>query len=261
MADLMAHAQVEDRFYDHPKVLELLDQEDGLAAIGLWTLALAWSHDNTRQNGWEWAGRLPRRQLRRLLLTQADHLAALLVKARLWEVTDEGWLFHDFDEHQQLAAWRAKSEGGRRSGAVRRARTPSSQASLEEGSEEYANTLANQEHKQEQPTGTTTSKTSPPAAAVDAMFEEFYRAYPRHVAPGAARKAYNNALKRATPETILAGALRYRDDPNRSDEFTKHPSTWLNQDCWGDDPLPARGGQSRDDGGTGTGTYAPYKPF
>jgi hypothetical protein len=34
--------------------------------------------------------------------------------------------------------------------------------------------------------------------------------------------------------------VRYRDDPNRVQEFTKHPATWLNGDCWLDDPLPPR---------------------
>jgi hypothetical protein len=39
---------------------------------------------------------------------------------------------------------------------------------------------------------------------------------------------------------ILAGAKRYAADPNREDEFTAHPSTWLNQDRWLDGPLPQR---------------------
>lgn len=33
---------------------------------------------------------------------------------------------------------------------------------------------------------------------------------------------------------------RYRDDPNRDDGYTAHPTTWLNRDGWDDDPLPAR---------------------
>ena len=34
---------------------------------------------------------------------------------------------------------------------------------------------------------------------------------------------------------ILAGATAYRDDQHRSPEFTKHPATWLNGDCWLDE--------------------------
>ena len=54
-----------------------------------------------------------------------------------------------------------------------------------------------------------------------------------------AAKAHANALKRADHAEILAGAARFRDDPNRTDEYTPHPTTWLNRDSWGDDPLPS----------------------
>jgi hypothetical protein len=66
------------------------------------------------------------------------------------------------------------------------------------------------------------------------FFEEFWKVYPRKVGKGEARKAYRNALKRATAEEILAGAKRYAEskpDP----EFTKHPGPWLNADRWADE--------------------------
>lgn len=72
-------------------------------------------------------------------------------------------------------------------------------------------------------------------------FERFWRAYPRRVAKGHARKAWAKAIKAAPAETIIEGATRYaaeraRDDP----KFTKHPATWLNGECWDDEPnLPA----------------------
>jgi hypothetical protein len=78
------------------------------------------------------------------------------------------------------------------------------------------------------------------AARAAELFEQFWRIYPRKVAKGGARASFEKAIKRADPSVILAGAQRYRDDPNRSLQFTKHPSTWLNQDCWDDDPLPSR---------------------
>lgn len=71
-------------------------------------------------------------------------------------------------------------------------------------------------------------------------FEEFWAVYPRREAKGAARRAWDGAVKRALPAVVIAGAVRYRDDPNRDAGFTAHPSTWLNQDRWEDDPLPAR---------------------
>jgi hypothetical protein len=66
------------------------------------------------------------------------------------------------------------------------------------------------------------------------LFETFWGVYPRKVGKGAARKAYRNALKRASSEEILAGAKRYAAS-NPDPEYTKHPSTWLNADCWLDE--------------------------
>lgn len=74
----------------------------------------------------------------------------------------------------------------------------------------------------------------------EASFDEFWAVYPRRAGKVEARKAWSTAIKRALPEVIIASALRYRDDPNREDRFTAHPSTWLNQGRWDDDPLPSR---------------------
>lgn len=76
-------------------------------------------------------------------------------------------------------------------------------------------------------------------------FDDFWAAYPRHVAKDAARKAWDAATQRATPSAIIAGALRFRDDPNRDDAYTPHPATWLNAGRWDDEPLPPRPGSGR----------------
>lgn len=78
------------------------------------------------------------------------------------------------------------------------------------------------------------------ASAYTSEFEKFWETYPRRVGKRAAFKAFEKAVERASLETILEGATKYRDDPNRIDQYTAHPSTWLNQDRWDDDPLPAR---------------------
>ena len=79
----------------------------------------------------------------------------------------------------------------------------------------------------------------------DDRFIEFWESVPRKVGKGAARKAWAKAVKKADPQIIIDGMRRYRDDPNRADEFTAHPSSWLNAERWDDDPLPARGGSQR----------------
>jgi hypothetical protein len=72
-----------------------------------------------------------------------------------------------------------------------------------------------------------------------AKFEEFWDTYPIHNGGRAnSEKAWAKAVKQASPETIIEGARKYRDDPNRQKEFTAYPATWLNQGRWADDPLP-----------------------
>lgn len=78
--------------------------------------------------------------------------------------------------------------------------------------------------------------------APDDRWEEFWKTYPRKVAKPQARKAWEKALKTTDAEVIIAGATRYRDDPNRLPQFTAHPATWLNAGRWDDDPLPGRAG-------------------
>lgn len=71
-------------------------------------------------------------------------------------------------------------------------------------------------------------------------FEHVYSLYPIKVSKGEAFKAFKKAKKQISTDVIEAGVIRYRDDPNRDPQFTKHFSTWLNQGCWDDGPLPPR---------------------
>jgi hypothetical protein len=73
------------------------------------------------------------------------------------------------------------------------------------------------------------------SASEGSFFESFWAVYPRKIGKGAARKAYRNALKRASAEEIAAGAKAYaasKPDP----QYTAHASTWLNADRWLDEP-------------------------
>lgn len=66
----------------------------------------------------------------------------------------------------------------------------------------------------------------------DDKFEEFWKEYPRKIDRKQAKRAFRTALKRASFEDILAGAIAYKNDPTRKPEFTKYPATWLNADAW-----------------------------
>ncbi|MFC9768983.1 hypothetical protein [Rhodococcus jostii] len=73
-------------------------------------------------------------------------------------------------------------------------------------------------------------------------FEEFWAQYPRKAGKRKALTAWLRARKRAPESAILDGAIRYAQDVNREEQFTKYPEGWLNADMWLDDPLPARTG-------------------
>jgi hypothetical protein len=84
------------------------------------------------------------------------------------------------------------------------------------------------------------------------LFEDFWGVYPRKIGKGAARKAYRNALKRASEAEILAGAKAYaasKPDP----KYTAHATTWLNADRWLDEP-------ERKPGATVVGFRKEFKP-
>jgi hypothetical protein len=87
-------------------------------------------------------------------------------------------------------------------------------------------------------------------------FDEFWAAYPRHIAKAAARKAWNQAIKKgADPEAVILGARSYAASPRRRESdirFTAYPGSWLNGERWTDDAesepaaaAPPRQSQSR----------------
>lgn len=85
-----------------------------------------------------------------------------------------------------------------------------------------------------------------PLRGLDAEFDQFWDVYPRREGKAAAKVKFATARKRGIAlSVILAGAERYRDDPNREPQYTAHPSTWLNQGRWDDEPLPPRGDRNR----------------
>lgn len=117
----MPWARIDDAFDDHPKVLAVLEHDQGGAAIGLWTLCLTWAHRNTLKRG-KTPGLITASLPRRYLGPGARDLAAILVKEGLWEPLAEGdgWMIHDFDQYLPTAKTsQARSEAGRRGAAKR----------------------------------------------------------------------------------------------------------------------------------------------
>lgn len=75
------------------------------------------------------------------------------------------------------------------------------------------------------------------------LFEEFWKKYPKKVGKGKARNKYIILLKKdkAIHPVILEAIdnqIKYRAYLKGKGEFVadwKHPTTWLNQECWDDD--------------------------
>ena len=116
----MGWGRIDDRFDDHQKVIDLLEYEQGAAAVGLWTLCFTWAHRSTRKPG-KVPGLVPASLPRRYVGPAGRELAGLLVKVGLWEDRGEaGWQFHDFDKYLPTEHTReARAEAGRK-GAERR---------------------------------------------------------------------------------------------------------------------------------------------
>ncbi len=66
-------------------------------------------------------------------------------------------------------------------------------------------------------------------------FDQFWAAYPRHVAKLAAAKAYQWARGRASAEEILAGLEAYCGHMPREEQFRPHASSWLRAGRWMDE--------------------------
>ena len=69
------------------------------------------------------------------------------------------------------------------------------------------------------------------------QFETFWKCYPRRVAKGAARKAFDKAIKKTTLENMLKAITEYVAKKPEKIDF-KHPATWLNGECWDDEWEP-----------------------
>lgn len=71
------------------------------------------------------------------------------------------------------------------------------------------------------------------------QFEQFWKAYPRRIGKGAARKSFEKALKLESFDGIMAGLHRQMAYyASKEQQFIPHPTTWLNQERWSDEPQP-----------------------
>tara|TARA_R110000868_G_C10972986_1_gene771100 strand:+ start:5484 stop:6113 length:630 start_codon:yes stop_codon:yes gene_type:complete len=72
-------------------------------------------------------------------------------------------------------------------------------------------------------------------------FEKFWILYNHKKSKGLAVKSFEKALKVDSLDNILAGLTKYVNTRGRESQFWKHPSAWLNQECWNDEYTPSQG--------------------
>ncbi len=69
-------------------------------------------------------------------------------------------------------------------------------------------------------------------------FDQWWAKYPRKVGKLAAEKAYQKARTLATVDDLIDGIDRYLQMKPEYADFC-HPTTWLTQGRWMDEPTPA----------------------
>ena len=238
----MTYFKVDDGFWSHPKFFDMPD-----ASIVLWVKAGSYASQHLTD------GFVEHKTIR---MIHCDPVAAVaLVDAGLWYEVEDGYQFHDWHDHQRssdaVKKERAAARERQRNYVARKREndgvSDGSWGQNDRQNDGVSNGVTNVVD------GKGTERNGKEQSLVlknknEKDFEEFWDVYPRRVAKQAARKAFNAALSNADARTIIAGAKRLRDDPNRLQEFTAHPATWLNQGRWDDDPLPTRTSNSRNAG-------------
>jgi hypothetical protein len=70
-------------------------------------------------------------------------------------------------------------------------------------------------------------------------FQEFYDAYPRHIARGTAERAWPAAVRKAGGAKVICDAARAfrRKCAGKDENYIPHPATWLNGARWQDEDL------------------------
>ena len=87
------------------------------------------------------------------------------------------------------------------------------------------------------------------AAADDAEFETWWKAYPRKAAKGNAKAPYRAARKKASAEVLLSAAAAYaKTVAGKDPKYVAHASTWLNGERWLDEAPTATTTTPEDDG-------------
>jgi len=72
----------------------------------------------------------------------------------------------------------------------------------------------------------------------DPRFKKFWERYPKKVSKKKACTAFERALRRTSFDALMSGLENYLTQDSRFlSGYVKDPTTWLNGDCWDDEPV------------------------
>ena len=88
-----------------------------------------------------------------------------------------------------------------------------------------------------------TNKKDVSPCANEQEFAQWWDHVPKRVGKTRAQESYSKAVASGVShETLLVGIRKYAVSVSQTEaQYIKHPSSWLNQKCWEDDPPPPRG--------------------
>lgn len=251
---MMGWALLDDGFYEHRKVINLLldPSVDGKSALAMWPIGLSWACRHTVSSAPDEQGVIPHH-----MIVSWDRMfggvvkdAEVLCDAGLWDrMPNDDYRIHDFRDWAQLDKREAKRHAGRVS-AHKRWGTALPGMEDESVTDDVSNTPSNSESNRPSNSGmgsqksvsnltktkTKTKERQTLSSADAAEFDKFWAVYPKRHGKIAAQKAWAKAVKVATPSAIIAGAERYAAHRQGEDpQYTKDPGPWLNAGKWDDE--------------------------
>lgn len=207
-----------------------------IAARGLWMECLCIMHEAKPYGHLMLNGKpVGDDALARMTGASVDEVSGLMSELRqagAFSVTREGVIFS-----RRMTKDHARASKGRKAVQKRWA-----QADENKEENDTPNSPPNREPITQKPEtrNQNTSSLRSEVKLIDREFEEeFWPNFPRKVGKGQALKAYRTARKHFDCAAICGGAARYAAERRGADHnFTKHPATWLNGQCWDDEPAP-----------------------
>jgi hypothetical protein len=225
----MTWVKIDDCFPDHPKIKGLKDDE-----FRLYITALCYSSRYLTD------GVIPLNIVRTFIESRSKvRRISALVEANLWKIEAENVIILSYSEYQ-FTKDRIQTERENSKKRIDRFRSRR---------ENNGNVTPLQTEKQHRPIPIPIPipikdiKIYQSPSEID--FNSFWEVYPRRQGKGHAKSAWEKAVKKVAPEIIIESAKKFALDPNRDEQFTPHPSTWLNQERWGDEALPAKNSNTR----------------